>query len=198
MKLLPSGGWLLVLAMTALIVSATALARDWLLADVRDRLSQKYQQRVAAFSERQAALLVRRLAQNDDQWLDALVAAAADDRPAVAAAAETELREMVDRWAELPQQHSAQIAGLARLLAQQAPLLPAQRRDLAHALVQKIIDLPVDGEHVDAAQLIADCQPVLVLPRAERAELRVAAATATSPDPPRETQPAAPPVLPAD
>src|SRR6266850_7660855 len=197
MQSLPRAGWLLVLAMAAVILGGASLARAWLLAGVRDRLAQKYQQRLASLSERQAALFVRRLAHSEGEWLDVLVAASADERPAVAAAAEVELCEMVDRWAELAEESSSYVADLARLLAQQAPGLPPQRRHLAHSLAQRLLDWPIDGRLVDAAELIADCQSVLLLPRAEPAEIRVAAAAAppsiqSQPEPP----PAAAPVLP--
>jgi hypothetical protein len=184
MQSLPRVRWLLVLATVAVIGVAFSLARAWLLADVRDRLTQKYQQRIASLSERQAALLVRHLAKSDGDWLDVLVAASADDRPIVAAAAETELRELVNRWAQRPEESSTDVADLARLLAQQAQELPPQRRHLAHSLAQRLLDWPVDGQLVDAAQLIADCQAVLLLPRVEPAEIRLAAA----PPPPANAQ----------
>jgi hypothetical protein len=198
MKLLPRGGWLLVLAMAAVIVSASSRARTWLRVGVRDRLTQKYQQRLGGLTERQAALLVRRLARANGDWLDVLVAASADDRPAVAAAADTELRELVDRWAELPEENAPHIADLAGLLAQQAPRLPAERRQLAHSLAQRLIDWPIDGRLVDSAQLIADCESVLVLPRIDFSVARVAAASEPrSAEPVAKPPPPAAPVLPS-
>jgi hypothetical protein len=79
-------------------------------------------------------------------------------------------------------------------LAQEAPQLPAERRHLAHALARRLIEWPVDGRRVDAAQLIADCESVLMLPRLEPreaakddepAEIRVAATPAAQEQPPQ-------------
>jgi hypothetical protein len=165
------GRWLLMLAMAALVVWGASLARTWTFGAVRTRLSHRYQQQIASLPEPQAVRLVRRLGEDDSQWLDVLFAASGDERPAVAAAAERHLRELVDRWAEMPPGESSPIvASLAGVLAQQAPQLSAERRRLAHALAQRLIEWPLDARRVDVAQLIADCESVLLLPRAEPLE----------------------------
>jgi hypothetical protein len=169
--------WLLVLAMAVFVGAGAWLASALLEAGVHSRLTHKLQQRVASLPDQQAIRLVRHLALEDGQWLDVLVAASADDRPAVAAAAERALRELVDRWAELaPEESSPRAAELASLLAEQAPPLPTERRQLAHSLAERLIDWPVDAQRVDVAKLIADCHSVLLLPWGELIDIRLAAA----------------------
>src|SRR5438128_4067064 len=122
----PATGWLTLLAMAAVVSVGFWPARAWLEDGVRTRLTQSYEQQIVSLSERQAAIFAHRLAHTDGRWLEVLVAMSADERPGVAAAAAAELRELVDRWAEpAPPESSTQVAELARLLAQQAPLLPA-------------------------------------------------------------------------
>ena len=167
--------WLLALAMAGLVTASIVSTRAWLSVDVHERLELRYRSRLGSLSESQASLLVRRMGQHGEQWLDLLVAASADERRAVAAAAELELRELVDRWAELPEENSPHVADLARLLATQVTELPPERRHLAHSLARRLLDWPVDIQLVNAAKLIADCQTVLLLPRVEPVQIRVAA-----------------------
>jgi hypothetical protein len=179
----PTGAksWLLVLAMAGVVASTAWLARGWMLAATHQRLEQQYQQRIATLPEGQAARLVRELARRDRAWIGVILAASADDRDAVAAAAESELRDLVERWSALPAaESSSHVAELASLLAGHAPRLPAERRHLAQALAERLIVWPIDGRQVDVARLIAECQAVLLLPRTEPADIRVAT-TAVSP-----------------
>jgi hypothetical protein len=191
--------------MAAIAVAIGWLVRERLLLTTHERLTHKYRQEIVVLAERQAARLVARLAQDDDQWLDVIVTATSDDRLLVAQTAETELLGLVAHWAELPAESgSRQAAILAHVLAQQAPNLPADRRHPARSLAQRLIVWPVDGRIVDTGKFIADCQAVLLLPEVEPSEIRVAAT-----DPPRpiespaaeltlaESSPAPPPAIPA-
>jgi hypothetical protein len=172
----PMPRWLLALAMTAAIAGGSSLARPWLQKSVEARLTRKFEARLAALDEHEAVKLVHRLAVVEGDWLELLVAASADERSALAAAAEAELREEIDRWTKEPEERSESVALLAGLLAEQAPRLAPERRLLAHALALRLIDWPINSRRVDAARLIADCQTVLLLPRADATVVRVAAA----------------------
>src|SRR5262245_31176607 len=176
MKGFPTSRLLLVVAVTAATFAAVWPASAWLLASVRTRLATGYQQSLAELSDQEAARLVRRLAHGDAQWLEVLVQASGDERPDVAKAAATALQGLVARWRTMPPEGTAAgMAKLARLLAQHAPTLPPQRRHLPFLLTQQLIEFPVDGRLIDAAQFIDDCQTVLLLPRSDEPEIRLAA-----------------------
>lgn len=168
--------WLVVLITAAAVSLGFWPARAWLERGVRTRLADSSRQQIVMLPERAAARFVQQLAGGDSPLVDVLVAASADERPAVAAAAATALRELVERWsARPPEEYSLGVAQLAHTLAEQARTLPADRRLLAHSLMQRLIEWPIDGRIVDSAQFIDDCQAVLLLTRAEPAETRVAA-----------------------
>src|SRR5436190_7566689 len=184
MKSIARPNWLSILVMAAIAVAIGWLVRERLLLTTHERLTHKYRQEIVALAERQAAGLVARLAQDDDQWLDVIVTATSDDRLLVAQTAETELLGLVAHWAALPAESgSRQAAILAHVLAQQAPNLPADRRHPARSLAQRLIVWPVDGRIVNTGKFIADCQAVLLLPEVEPSEIRVAAT-----DPPRPVE----------
>jgi hypothetical protein len=184
--------WLLMLALAAAIVGGSWFGRGWLAGQVRDRLAEQYSERLRALPEAAAAQLIRELALHPEEWLGLIVNATGDSSPVIAAAAEAELLTIVEQWSALPPEQSSARAGkLARLLADQAPRLPADRRDVSQAIAQRLLNWPIDGRHVDAAKLIADCQQVLLLPRSEPAEIRVADASAR-PAGSATTAPAAP------
>src|SRR6185503_15041101 len=115
--------WLLALLMTAAIAGGSLLARPWLQKNVEDRLTRKFEARLAALEEHEAVKLIQRLGVVEGDWLELLVAASADERPAVAAEAEAVLREEIDRWAKEPEDRSESVVLLASLLAEQAPRL---------------------------------------------------------------------------
>jgi hypothetical protein len=187
---------LLVLLASVAILSGGGVVRGWLLSASRERLAQRYAQRLSSISEREAALLVRRLALEDDEWLEVIVRAACDPRPGVCAAAGVELRELVNRWSQSSAANSSSgRTALAELLAEHAPQLPPERRYSMHALARRLLAWPVDWERMDAGEFIADCQGVLLLPLAEPAEIRVA----TTPEP-RMVEPALepPPAAPVE
>jgi hypothetical protein len=182
MMLTRANRWLLILSMAGTVAAAALLARHSMLAATHRWLERHYERQIAALSERQAVRLVRELARRDQPWIGVLLSASADDRVAVATTAESELRDLVERWSSIPiSQISPQVAELASLLAVHAPRMPAERRHLAHALAERLIVWPVDGRQIDVARLIANCESVLLLPRTEPVEIRVAAAEPTPP-----------------
>src|SRR5438105_2605568 len=123
--------WLLIFVTAAITGVLASLVRDRLLTQTKARLTEKYSQQIASLSDQQAARLIARLAQGNDQWLDVIVAATADDRPAVAQTAETELLDLIAQWTKMPAAESSPHAAcLAHLLAQQAPNIPAEQRHL--------------------------------------------------------------------
>src|SRR5207247_3823772 len=61
--------------------------------------------------------------------------------------------------------------------AEHAPA-PPERRDFVHALAQRLVVWPVDGRHVNADEMIANCEAALRLPLAEPVEIRLAVAPA--------------------
>jgi hypothetical protein len=166
----------------ALIVVALQVVRLWVTPRAHDRLAERYHEALAAASDEAAARLVARLAVDDDQWLDLLVAATTDARPLVSQAAEAELRSLVQRWAQLPpSEASPRAAKLAHVLATRAPTCRANGRALFHSLAEQMIGWPIDGRAIDASAFTADCQAVLLLPVAERLEVRVASVQPLAP-----------------
>jgi len=182
MKSVSRSNWLSIWLVAALTAALGWFARERLLLSTHDRLTQTYLHEIDVLSDRNAADLVARLAQDDAQWLDVLVPATADDRPIVAQAAESALLDLVTHWSVLPAEASSrQAATLAHLLAQQAQNLSADRCHPHRSLAQRLILWPVDGRIVDAAKFISDCQSVLLLPEVEPQEIRVASAAPQKP-----------------
>jgi len=190
--------WLTVLALAALVASSAWWVRAKLHAWTHDRVTSELRTRLGALPERQAARLVRHLAESDAEWLAVLVASTTDSRASVASAAMSSLEQLVERWSALAStDNSPRIAALARLLAEHAPRLPAERIARAQSLAQRLLDWPVDSRRFDAAQLIADCEIVLRLIPAEEAELRVAIVPPRTPAAPavERDEPEAPQLL---
>ena len=194
------GRRLLMLALIFSMVAGAWFGHGWLASRARARLAQQYNERLQNLPEAAAEQLVRELARDPDAWLELIVSATGDSRGSVAAAAEAELQANVEQWSLLsPAESSGRAGKLARLLADHAPHLPADRRDAAHGIAQRLITWPLDGRQVDAAKLIADCQQVLLLPRSDGAALRMAAtparpADAANSEPPASIAPPAPAV----
>jgi hypothetical protein len=185
--------WLLILTIAALGFAATRLTATWLLPSAHQRLVKKHCDQILALPEEQAARLIARLAEKDDHLAEVIVTATADDRPLVASAAERELRSLILRWTSLPAaERSPRAARLARALATTAATLSPDRRMLAKSLAAQLIDWPFDSQTADAAQFIADCESVLLLPLTEPIEIRVAAA------PPAAQELSAPPQAPQE
>lgn len=175
--------WLSIFAVSALIFAGIRLAAGWLLPGAHDRLVQQYWSTVRALPEDKAARFVTHLAENDAEWADVIVVATADERPLVASTAERELRGLVLRLARMPgAQSSLHVADLARALAITVPNLPPDRRSAAKSIVLELITWPIDSHTIDAAQFIADCEAVLLLPVAQPIEIRVAAAPPAPPE----------------
>jgi len=194
--------WLRMLALAAMVPLAGWLARPWLRTTTVEQLERQYQAQIVALSPYDAAQLVHQLAEEDSLWLNVLVAASSDARPKVATAAQVELREMIDRWATLlPEESSFRVSQLAEALAQNAASQPPGQRQFIHSLAHRLLDWPIEGQEIDAAKFIANCEAVLLLPVAEDSDIRVAAAVVVSaPPPPAEPPPALPaavvPVMP--
>src|SRR5207244_4265702 len=92
------------------------------------------------------------------------------------AAAQLELHELVDRWATLPaDESSSRVSPLATALAMHAREVPPGQRHFMHSLAHRLIDWPIDGQQIDAAKFIANCEAVLLLPVVEDPEIRIAA-----------------------
>jgi hypothetical protein len=180
----------LVLAAMALAAASAWFGRPPLQAWTRARLAQRLLDDIAAEPEAQAARLVRELDQDEPEWLIVFVAAFADRRPAVATAGQTALVEALERWRrETPAGNASRVAAFARLLADQAAQLPAERVATARGLAHTLLAWPIDGRRTDAARLIADCEKILSLAQPELADIRVAAMPPDIPEEPE--QPAA-------
>src|SRR4051812_35922870 len=183
-------GWLRMLSLAALVPLTGWLAWPALRTTTVERVAHQHQAQIAALSDRDAVQVIRRLAQEDALWLDVLVAASRDERPGVAAAAQLELREIVDRWAALPAtENSTRASQLAAVLAGHAAEVPPRQRHFMHSLAHRLIDWPIDGQQIDAAKFIANCETVLLLPVLEDPEIRLAATIVNS----LPTAPAEPP-----
>ena len=183
--------WLLIALLAGATFLGGNLARQHLLKVARQRLVQKFVDRIAAFSESDAARLVRQLAQNPDEWLEVLVVASCDDRDEVSTTAQRQLSDIVHAWSLLPTAESTpRCAALASLLAHHAPSLSPNRRVFVHSLALRLIAWPIDSRHIDSSSYIADCHLILDLPIADEPQVRIAAA----PEPP--FQPALEPLPP--
>jgi hypothetical protein len=181
--------WLRVFLSLGVLSAAGGLAGLHIKSTTRNRLALKHQQAIAMLSERAAAEHVRRLAQDDTQWLAIIVAGLADQRRPVAAAAKGALLDLVERWERLsPTRSSPKVAALARLLARHASQLPADGLGLAQSLSQRLLLWPLDASRADAEQLIADCEAVLGLSLPNPPELQLAA-VALPANPPVQTSP---------
>jgi hypothetical protein len=166
-----------VLAAVALILVALEVAWPWLSPRAHEQLAQRYRQALATASDDAAAKLLTGLAQDDDKWIDLLAESTLDERLPVARAAATALRGLVQRWAALPpSEASPRAAKLAHALAASAPNCQPDSRSLFHSLAEQMIGWPIDGRAIDASAFTADCQTVLMLPVAERLEVRIALA----------------------
>jgi len=166
-----------ILAAVALILVALEAVWPWFSPRAHEQLAQRYRQALATASADAAAQLLTNLAQDDDQWIDLLSESTLDARPLVARAAATALRGLVQRWATLPpSEASPRAAKLARAMAACAHNCPPDARGLFHSLAEQMIGWPIDGRAIDATAFTVDCQAVLMLPVAERLEVRIALA----------------------
>ncbi len=185
--------WLSIFAIAALSFAGIRLASGWLLPGAHDRLVHQYCEQIRSLPEAKAARFISRLAGKDSEWAEVIVLATCDERPVVATAAERELRNLVLRLAQQPpDQRSPQAARLARALAAMAPVMPPDCRNLLTSLAQELIAWPIDSHTIDAAQFIADCEAVLLLPLTEPMEIRVAAAPPAPELPPQNLPPLVP------
>ena len=167
--------FLVVTALLAIVLAAW-LGRSRLQEWTHARLAAQHQRQIAQLSDEGAALLIARLAEADDEYLDLVVLALADPRPAVADAAEEALLARTLRWSQWRSEKSSpRVAALAGLLAQSAERIPDERRPLLHGLAQRLLTWPVDGRVVDSHKLIADCERLLRLPVSAMADVRIAA-----------------------
>ena len=189
---------LLTIATVAILCSA-AVVRTRLQITLRQRLAQEYQQTLAGLSDQSACELLHQLAQDDVSWLTVLIGACADSRPSVAEVARSELRDAVRRWADLSPAESTPLAvDAAEQLARLAPQLAIDQRDWAIALAERLMNWPLAGGRANVAQHIANCETVLLMPRAERLEVRIATnrdATRSEPVLPKLPDPTPAPVL---
>ena len=176
--------WFVVFMLAAVMLLGLRQWRNWVAAGARQRLAQQYQQRLAELPERQAARFVHELASDQLPWLEVLVEAASDQRPAVATAAEAKLRQLVDKWAASDGDSASQAMELAALLAKRAASWPPDGQRLANVLARSLLVLPIDSRQMDMAKYIADCEAVLRLEPTQPDEIRVASATAEQAIPP--------------
>ena len=192
MKRYTGAPWLFVLAVLASVATGLWLARGRIEKWTHQRLTQQRLHELAALPAPKAAQLVRRLSP-DDQWLAVFVAAAADERPAVAGAGRAALLDCLEHWAQLPAgECSPRVATLALLLAEQAPRLSPEHRAFSQTLAHRLLLWPIDSRQVDAAGLIADCEAVLNLPGEEPQPIQLASAPPAS----RPNLPSTPPAKP--
>jgi hypothetical protein len=184
------------LLLSVLVIGAAWLGRWSLDSWTRQRLARQHVRTLVRLPESQAAEFVRRLTLDDGEWLDVVVGGLADSRAGVAEASEGALWDLVDRWAHLPAgESSPRVAALASLLAQEASVLPSDRRTTVRALAERLISWPVDGRLVDVSALVANCQAVLELPSADAFEIQVASVPARVKSPPDVAAPPAEPPL---
>jgi hypothetical protein len=168
--------WPRVFLSLGVLLAAGGVAGLHIRSTTRNRIAQQHQQAIEVLSERKAAEHVRRLAQDDTQWLAIIVAGLTDQRQPVAAAAKAAILDLVERWERLsPARSSPKVAELASLLARHASQLPADGLGLAQSLSQRLLLWPLDARRADADQLIADCEAVLRLPLPNPPELQLAA-----------------------
>jgi hypothetical protein len=165
MSLVSRSHRLIVLAsLTTIVLSAWVLrsrVEQW----TRASLAVRHQHRLAQLSDEGAVLLISRLAEADDEYLDLIVLALQDRRPRVASAAEQALAARVERWSRWPKAEALpRVAALASLLSESAERIPLERRPALHRLAERLLAWPADGQLIDGHRLIVDCEKLLRLP----------------------------------
>jgi hypothetical protein len=112
---------------------------------------------------------LRQLAAFGEDGIPSLARAMRHPRREVAEGARGVLSEELDRWQLIaPAEASRRLATLARELARDIEQAPPEFRAGASDLATRILLWPVDARAVDQAQLVADCEQVLLaaeLPR---------------------------------
>ncbi|NLX56664.1 MAG: hypothetical protein GXY58_16270 [Planctomycetaceae bacterium] len=122
--------------------------------------------------EERVGIELQQLAELDRVGLLVVADALGSERACVAQSAATTLQHLLKRWRTLPHDESSvRVARLARRLAQRAEQWPSAARSVASDLALQVLNWPVDGQQVDRAALIADCEHVLRLQRAEVSHL---------------------------
>jgi hypothetical protein len=175
MSFIPRSHRLLVLAALAAIALWAWLGRAHLERWTRAELAARHQQQLTQLSDEGAATLIAHLAAADDEYLDLLVLALNDPRPAVANAAERALDDRVNCWSRWPQTEAGpRVAALAGLLAPAAESVPRERRAFIQKIAERLLAWPLDGRLIDSGRLIADCEIVLRLPLPAPVEDRIA------------------------
>ena len=154
--------WWWLLPVVAAVVLGGSLARARLGAWTRGRLATERQAEIAALSEQEAAILVRRLPEIDAEASPIVAFALADQRPQVAAAAIAALDELLESWHDLPTDaQSTRAEQLASALAGHAPSYSGDALTAARNAATLLLNVPTNGRRIDAAALIADCESIL-------------------------------------
>lgn len=132
-------------------------------------LATQWQDELKTLPDEQLPLRLNQLAGLGEEGLVVVVKALDEPRATLAAAASRILDQQLDRWQTLRLGESSQrVAALARVLAENSLVSGAEARQASAGLATRILLWPVDRTRVDGAQLVADCESVLRIARADR------------------------------
>jgi hypothetical protein len=125
-------------------------------------VASHWQRQLAAASDEQVGVLVSRICALGDAGIPALVGLLGSRREVVARTAHLALVREMDRWESLGvDRASPKLAILAAALAEEAVHFGPTSRLEAARLTTRILLCPLDGDAVDRAAVLADCQQVL-------------------------------------
>ena len=126
-------------------------------------LVRRWSTQIDILPDDEASRLVERVAELGEPGIPLLVKALGNRRASVAQAAKSALRRQVERWRMMPKGDASQhVALAAHCLAQRANQFGATAQDEATDLAMQFLVWPLDGAEVDCAQIVADCERILL------------------------------------
>jgi hypothetical protein len=126
-------------------------------------LVRRWSAQIEVLPDDEASRLVARVAEMGEPGIPVLAKALGNPRASVVQAAKSALRLQVERWRMLPKDDaSTHVALAARCLAQEANHFGKTARAEATDLAMQFLVWPLDGAKVDCAQIVADCEQILM------------------------------------
>jgi hypothetical protein len=124
--------------------------------------SRYWQNQLVTATDEEAPALVNRIAELGDKSVAILVFGLASPREGVRREARLALDDKLNLWARLPrEQASGKLRILAAALAEHSAEFEPTSQLFAADLVTRILLWPTDGNVVERAQLVADCEQTL-------------------------------------
>ncbi len=147
-----------------MLLATLAAVAVWLAADrlaPEAILARHWRAKLVGLPEPQAIAYLRQIAQFDHGGTEVLVDLLVDGRPELSTVAGQLLHQQLDRWQLLsPEESSARVAIMARLLARRADHMAPAALATAADLARRILQWPVVDSTTDSVQVITDCERV--------------------------------------